>query len=330
MTGSRRFRKNDNARKVLLYYAESKSELRLTIRTTLNREGFEQIQDFGSLADLWAAVQARAPDLVLVDAEMVTAEADGAKFMREIRYGQLGDNPYIPIICTVWNSELDHIRRLIDAGPDDLLIKPFSPKDLFDRIEALVSRRKPFVVTSDYIGPDRRKDAARESDVSSIEVPNTLSDKMEGRPVNAAQLQDAIRGINSEINEMKMRRNAFQISFLVELLLPLLDRREAQGEAQEHLRRLRQVTRDTTARMEGTKFGHIADLAQSLVDIARALEETLDHPEIKDIKLLQRLSQAIHLAFNPDSDAEALAGQITSAVSKYDARQKAKKKAEKG
>ncbi|RED52250.1 response regulator transcription factor [Aestuariispira insulae] len=327
MAVKRHMGKNDNAKKVVVYYAESKSDLRLTMRNTLAREGFESTLDFGSLADLWAAVQSRAPDLVLVDAEMVTAEADGAKFMRDIRYGRLGDNPYIPIICTVWNSELDYIRRLIDAGPDDLLVKPFSPKDLFDRIEALVSRRKPFVVTSDYIGPDRRKDTVREDDDNLIEVPNTLSDKMAGRPVNAAQLQRAIRGINAEINEMKLRRNAFQISFLVELLLPQLEQREPLTDAQEQLRHLRQVARDTTARMDGTRYSHVADLAQSLQEIARSLEETVDLPDVKDIKLLKRLSQAILLAFNPGTDAEALAGEISSAVSKYDAKQKAKKKA---
>ena len=325
MTGSMRFKKNDHARKVLLYYAEAKSELRLTIRTTLNREGFEDTRDFGSLADLWTAVQGKAPDLVLVDAEMVTAEADGVKFMRDIRYGQLGDNPYIPIICTVWNSEQDLIRELINAGPDDLLIKPFSPKDLFDRIEALVTRRKPFVITSDYIGPDRRKDSARENSDNLIDVPNTLSTKLSGKSVNQEELQRQIQSVNHEVNEMKLKRNAFHISFLVELLLPKLEQGGSDPqEMAEQLRNLQLSALDTCKRLKDTQFGHVADLSQSLVDIGRSLESSVINPDVKDIKLLKRLSQALLLAFNPDGNAEDLASEISSAVSKYDARQRAK------
>src|SRR3546814_1821103 len=67
-----------------------------------------------------------------------------------------------------------------------LLVKPLSTRIILDRIETVALHRKPFVVTSDYIGPDRRKAVARrDSNVPLIEVPNPLREKMLGRPLDA-------------------------------------------------------------------------------------------------------------------------------------------------
>jgi hypothetical protein len=39
-----------------------------------------------------------------------------------------------------------------------VIIRPFSTSFAEDRIRTLIRARKPFIVTSDYIGPDRRRD----------------------------------------------------------------------------------------------------------------------------------------------------------------------------
>ena len=62
--------------------------------------------------------------------------------------------------------------------------------------------RKPFVVTSDYIGPDRRtKSEGTRTENSSIDVPNTLEAKARCKPLGANVLQEMIGEAMFEIND---------------------------------------------------------------------------------------------------------------------------------
>ena len=72
-----------------------------------------------------------------------------------------GYNPFIVIIVTAWEKSTGLINRVVNSGADDLLLRPFSTALLGQRIEAHIERRKGFVITTDYVGPDRRKDASR-------------------------------------------------------------------------------------------------------------------------------------------------------------------------
>src|SRR3546814_16454768 len=79
-------------------------------------------------------------------------EGDAVALVSDLRHGRLGVNPYLPIILTSWESDMQLVRRVVDAGADDLLVKPLSTRIILDRIETVALHRKPFVVTSDYIG----------------------------------------------------------------------------------------------------------------------------------------------------------------------------------
>src|SRR3546814_8764656 len=89
------------------------------------------------------------------------------------------------------------------------------------RIETVGLHRKPFVVTSDYSGPDRRKAVARrDSNVPLIEVPNPLREKMLGRPIDAAALQQAIMAANDSINRQRLHASSFRIAFVAAQVVP--------------------------------------------------------------------------------------------------------------
>lgn len=312
-------RKNSQfARSVVVYYGESKGELRLTMRTALSREGFEGIQDFSRLEELRSAILTKAPDLIVIDGDLQDEQGGCPELIRDLRYHRLGDNPFIPVIATVWSPSQAFARELVDCGPDDLLIKPFSPGKLLERIQVLVERRKPFIVTSDYIGPDRRKDPTRGSgDVNFLEVPNTLGAKLKGEKVDPDAIKKAVETAQSDINEMKMQRNAFQISFLVEFIKPRLEAGDVSEEVVGSIKRLRRTAKDTGARLKNTKFSHISELCESMISVSGSLLESGDQPIAKDISLLKPVSDAILLAFNPESDAATMAGQISQAVSSY-------------
>ena len=58
-------------------------------------------------------------------------------------------------------AELQRIKDARDAGVNQFIKKPMSPKVLGMRIEALMATPQAFVATEAYAGPDRRRrDAA--------------------------------------------------------------------------------------------------------------------------------------------------------------------------
>lgn len=81
------------------------------------------------------------PDLVLLD--WMLPGASGMEFTRRIKKEEL--TAHIPIIMlTAKGSESDKINGL-DAGADDYITKPFSPRELIARIKAVLRRASPTV-----------------------------------------------------------------------------------------------------------------------------------------------------------------------------------------
>lgn len=101
---------------------------------TLRREGFEIVMAY----DGEAAVQRFAeemPDLVVLDVNM--PRMDGFAVCRRIR--GLADTP---IILLTVRSEEDDIVRGLELGADDYLTKPFSPRQLVARVQAVLRRSR--------------------------------------------------------------------------------------------------------------------------------------------------------------------------------------------
>ena len=79
------------------------------------------------------------------------------------------------------------------------------------------SAAKGFVVTSDYVGPDRRKDVSRPSNVELFDPPNSLKMKAKDRlsaEETAQRLDAELKGARELLNSEKLRRDAFQICIL--------------------------------------------------------------------------------------------------------------------
>lgn len=308
-------KKSESGQNVVILFGEPESNLRHAIRAALNREGYAKVEDFEKLAALREAVAKKDPDLIVLDSEMDSENAD--RLVTEIRHGKLGQNPFVPVIVTIWEPERAQVRRVASSGCDDMLVKPLSPAQMFDRIKVLVNNRKPFVVTSDYIGPDRRKDPDRGSEIPTIDVPNTLRSKVKGEPVDRRALSSAIVEAQTEINDQRLNRNAFQIAFLVNLLLPELKKTEVTDERIKTVERLIEVSRDTGTRMKGTDYEHVNSLCSAMIRVASSINDSISHPDAKDVELLKPMSEAILAAFNPDASAAEMANRISGAIDGY-------------
>ena len=113
------------------------------MRTASNgADGLKELQDYPA-------------DIVIVDWEM--QPVDGIEFIKTVRTADDSLNPFQPIIMLTGHSERRRIIEARDAGVNEYVVKPISANTLFERIEALIERPRPFVRLEDFFGPDRRR-----------------------------------------------------------------------------------------------------------------------------------------------------------------------------
>lgn len=102
------------------------------IRMNLELEGYQVIEARNGLEALEQARQ-HLPDLIVMDVMM--PEMDGFETLRLLR-----EISTVPIILlTVRSDEEDRIRGL-ELGADDYITKPFSPRELNSRVNAVLRR----------------------------------------------------------------------------------------------------------------------------------------------------------------------------------------------
>lgn len=99
---------------------------------TLRREGFQIVQAFDGEAALQRLIEEQ-PDLILLDVNM--PRLDGFAVCRRIR-----EQADTPIILLTVRGEEDDIVRGLELGADDYITKPFSPRQLVARAQAVMRR----------------------------------------------------------------------------------------------------------------------------------------------------------------------------------------------
>lgn len=190
--------------------------MRTLMRGVLLTIGFRSINEARSAVEVVTTMKLHTIDLLIVDLDHEPDQI--CKVIRDIREGVVGTNPYIVIIGLTWKPEKEMISRSLQTGLDDLIAKPISPKILSERTTNLVRNRKEFVVTTSYIGPDRRgKERLIEGDLDSIKVPNSLRHKATGDKEAVADTQ-ALDIMQHQVNMHRIFRIAKEICGECEML----------------------------------------------------------------------------------------------------------------
>ena len=88
------------------------------------------------------ACQAQRPDLAVLDVMM--PGVSGLDAIRAIRADPaLADLPVIlPVILLTARAQETDVETGFDSGADDYITKPFSPRELASRVQALLSRSR--------------------------------------------------------------------------------------------------------------------------------------------------------------------------------------------
>lgn len=124
---------DDNMAMKLIYVVEDHDVIRNGVVQYLSLSGYEA-EGFKNLEEARVGFKARTPDLLIQD--VMLPDGDGFAFVKEIKEKE----KHLPVIfLTARSDESDKILGF-ELGADDYITKPFSPKELVLRIQALFRR----------------------------------------------------------------------------------------------------------------------------------------------------------------------------------------------
>jgi CheY-like chemotaxis protein len=283
---------------------------RMATRSALYSLGFRKIETVATVASFAENLRRRPPDIAFC--EMQNADGDLCEVIQSLRQGSEGSNPFIVIIATAWEKNAPMIAHVIDSGADDLLLRPFSTALLQSRIETHIKHRKGFVVTTNYVGPDRRRDPGRPSDIELFEPPNSLKMKAKERltpEIIAQRLDEEIRVARSVMNSEKLRRDAFQVCIQWRLVQ---DQIPGQASYDEHLARIAVLVRSIAKRCHEADMAQAASWCDSILAAVEGLELGVDRNA--SMHLLGHAALSLNHVFCPHRPANEQLAEIDATM----------------
>jgi DNA-binding response OmpR family regulator len=277
------------------------------IKECLKEIGFRNLSFCEGISDTREAIQSNNIDLLICDAYL--AESGAAEMIRELRDMRLPGDAFLPIVTITWQPTIEVIHSIVNAGTDLILTLPMSVGKMKNAIETLIDRRKPFVVTSTYIGPDRRKTARPDrEDVPQIDVPNSLRKQVTGDDGGLN-----IENIVNMIREQRVERSAARITYTVGTIVSAAKVRQS-PDIGRLIAELQFATNDLFERIGDTRYAHQRALAESLLEVSNKISEAGELVE-SDLELLPQLALALELAMGQDdADSVEAALDISRAV----------------
>ena len=118
-------------RKILI--ADDEARMRALVRDYLRMKGFQVLEAENGREAL--EIFQREPDIALILLDVMMPEMDGFETLKELRH--ISDVPVL--MLTARAEEQDELQGF-SLGADEYIAKPFSPKVLLARIDAILKR----------------------------------------------------------------------------------------------------------------------------------------------------------------------------------------------
>ena len=119
--------------KIKILVVDDESRMRKLVRDFLEREGFEVLEAGDGMEAMEIFYEEKEIALIILDVMM--PKMDGWQVCREVR-----QSSKVPIIMLTARSEERDELQGFDLGIDEYISKPFSPKILVARVEAVLRR----------------------------------------------------------------------------------------------------------------------------------------------------------------------------------------------
>lgn len=302
--------------KVVAFVGEPDEQARRDLRQILNYAGIKQVSAHGNLVTLVGQVP---PDLIIVADDL---DPQTFEFIRNIRHSKLGSNPFVVIMTIVAPDHIEAVKRTMQAGTDDIIIKPLKEEQLLQRLKWVMMNRSAFVVTSDYLGPDRRT-PNRASPIRRIHVPNTMLDKASGKDADPETVRAAVDEAMTEVLQARLDSHGLRLGFVSKLVLEAYNAKKVTPELKDHILTLADVLKDAAKTAERLEELELALLCGSLSGDVIAIAGHYTAPTAKDLDLIQKLSKAVVSAVKPRATPDKLDEETRQAVATYQQRQRA-------
>lgn len=251
-----------------------------------------------------------SPDLIVTELRLPDGAATA--LIRKIRKGELGHNPFVPIILMVAEDEdAKAIRTALDAGIDDVVPKPISNASLMQRINRIIEKRRPYVVTDTYVGPKRAQDEG----ARTISPPDHFGRKLKGEKIGFLEQEMDVAAAGEDVKGLRLQGIGDEMKGLVDSIAPSLEKGKFDDEIRTNLKRLVMDAMRAQEQLENTRYEHVAQLCKTLGAVAAGLRDTQDNAvDTRRAMLLRPLCQAIQVGFAGGISSEEAARAIVEKI----------------
>ena len=277
--------------------ADEGRQMLSALKQVLQGFGFRNLTATQNLADIEGSLVTNSLDIIICDADMGNGGA--RDLITRVRKGELGNNPFVKFMLVLSSSNMDVVQGLMGCGADDLLIRPITAADLSKRLFHLSRDRKPFVVTFDYIGPDRReKTRPGTLEIPKIEVPNIIL--LKTRPdFKQHLLTKQINQAREKITLQLIERQAHQVSYRVEKAIESLNSEIGISQIEmmhTHLSEMVIVAEKLLPDLIKSVYAQEDIIVNTAVDVANRILKSAE-PDLEDVKQLEKMSALILKSF---------------------------------
>jgi len=294
---------------VLVVFGETNIQLKGGLRYSLRKEGYSNIKDVYDDREARAAMRGETPDILVLDAAL---SGDIIRLIRDVRAGKTGPNSFVPVILTSWSAEADAIKNMLSCGADEILLKPFAAGALFERIHSLVSRRKPYLATQDYIGPDRRGGRVDPNapNIPLIHPPNTLKAKLDGKPISREELAHLVQAARVSMVEQRIARDTARLVNLSRAVEDAAQQGRRDQKLFSELDQLAVLGVDLGRNISETPYSQVAPILMNLSKTAVDLRDHLPELDEKKAKLLLPLAEAVSAVIGSEEARKYIADVV--------------------
>ncbi|MCA0200532.1 MAG: hypothetical protein LCH56_06785 [Proteobacteria bacterium] len=289
----------ENLKKATVYIGETNYYERNKLRDMFLAQGLKQVVCHATIDSLRELITEVPPDLlVLAD----NFDPGIYALVRDIRFQRLGDNPFLLISMLVSATRREALDLAIEAGVDDIIIKPVAADRIQERLKLVTFHRRPFIAVEGYVGPERKAED-RAAGVKRFPVVNTLLEKVNGRDMDKLALKAAVEGSLQKVLQAQLDSQSFRLGEVCERLVQAYDTQMIGEEVQTDLHTLAGVLRDASKVADKLKDVQLSQLCQSLATNVDGIADHYDDPSSVEIDLIRKVTAAFSMAMKSPSAA---------------------------
>ena len=300
---------HENLRKATVYIGAKNYYERQAMRDLFLAQGLKNVTCHASLESLHKLIVELPPDLLVVSDDF---DNDIYQLVKDIRFQKIGDNPFMLISIIIGPHHGEALDRAIEAGVDDIIIKPVSAERVQERLRLVTFHRRPFIATDGYVGPERKNEEAPPTDGHRVPVVNTLLETVNGRELDKRALKAAVEGSLEKVLQAQLDTHRFRLGEMCERLVQAYETNEVTDDVHKDLMRLADALREASMVIEKLQDLNLSGLCTSLASNVEQIASRYLNTTESDIGLIRKITMAFKMAIeSPEPDGQPEAADLS-------------------